>query len=138
MGEPVVTGYRSQRFRHQCADSGCYIASLPDWGELIKCFPRGIHPTDVDGFVEINGHLLFLEEKQEGRGFDTDGQRLALRALSRLPRVTVIVFRPIGEDIETLIFAGEYASGWQRRTQPEFLDCLRQWAIRADSTRKAA
>lgn len=45
------------------------------------CFPRGISLGDIDSFIEINGHFLFLEWKvadQEIRA----GQRIALGRLA--------------------------------------------------------
>ena len=48
-------------------------------------------PTDIDGMVEKNGHFLFLEGKS-WRASLTGGQEIALRALSRQPKTTVIVF----------------------------------------------
>lgn len=64
--------------RHDCTN-GCYVQlHLPDWAFLTPAFPRGIQPTDLDGFVELNGHFLTLEWKGEGAEL-TDGQRFAFR-----------------------------------------------------------
>jgi hypothetical protein len=84
-----MTGFRHKSFRYDCGQSqNCYIQSLPSWDFLDGVFPRGIIPTDIDGMVEVNGHLLFLEEKRAGAGPKT-GQLSAFRALSRLPGVKV-------------------------------------------------
>jgi hypothetical protein len=54
--------------RHDCARSGCYKETLPDWGVLDGCFPGRIAPTDIDGVVEVRGRVLVLEWKRpEGR-----------------------------------------------------------------------
>lgn len=131
LGEPIVTGYRSSFFRHKCATAGCYIDQLPCWDELIQAFPRKIRPTDVDGFVEINGRFLFLEEKQAGKGPD-EGQRTALKRLATLPGVTVVFFRPLSDGLETLIFDGDEPRGWMPCSHNQFYAWLRRWAQRAD------
>lgn len=133
-----MTGYRSKHFRHSCEGDGCYVEQLPLWDDVIECFPRGIRPTDIDGMVEINGHFLFMEEKRAGAAMH-DGQRFALRSLSRLPGVTVLVFRPllasveVGADMEVLIFrAGKTDDGWQRTTRAWFKEWLRDWSANAE------
>lgn len=132
-----MTGYRSSFFRHSCRSAGCYVDSLPCWDDLIECFPRKIRPTDVDGFVEINGQFLFLEEKQAGAGPD-EGQRIALRRLASLPGVTVAFFRPgKASDYEVLIFDGEPAQGWRPCSKHQFFAWLRRWAQRADEMPRA-
>ena len=55
--------------------------------------------SDVDGLfvVERHGHFLFLETKGLNEPL-TEGQRILLVALSRLPRMTVVVmYGPKGE-----------------------------------------
>ena len=124
-----MTGYRSKFFRHDCAD-GCYVENLPSWDDLIECFPRRIRPTDIDGFVEINDHLLFLEEKCAGRGPDP-GQRKALAALATRPRVTTVFFRPgSASELEVLIFPNP--EGWKPVTRSWFKDWLRAWVTNAE------
>lgn len=126
-----MTGYRSEFFRYHCSDRGCYYDTLPDWGDLIECFPRRIRPTDIDGMVEINGRFLFLEQKQAGAGPD-EGQRRALIALSALPSVTVAFFRatPVAEHLQVLIFPEP--QGWQEVTRDWFKGWLREWAAAAE------
>lgn len=126
-----MTGYRSSFFRHVCQDRGCYIESLPNWDEYIECFPRGIRPTDVDGFVEINGHLLFLEEKQPGKGPD-EGQRRALAALAVRDDVTVVYLRPKDAGLEVLVLGTGEPKGWQPVTRAQFKDWLRWWCTQAE------
>ena len=128
-----MTGYRSKFFRHNCCDRGCYVEQLPAWDDLLEAFPRRIRPSDIDGMVEVNGNFLFLEEKCAGKGPD-EGQRLAFRALSSIPRVTVVFFRPAfpGADdpLEVLTFPNP--TGWQPITRDQFKHWLTQWAISAD------
>lgn len=65
--------------RHDCRQRGCFVRlQMPDWRFLKGAFPRGIEPSDLDGFVEVHGRFLTLEWK--GLGADlTDGQRFAFR-----------------------------------------------------------
>lgn len=135
MGEPVVTGYRSASFRHDCSIKGCYYETLPCWDEMNERFPHNIIPTDVDGMVEINDHILVLEEKRAGVGLKR-GQRRAFEALSRRERVTVLFFRPVKDKpglIEVLVYDGESEPlGFQPWTRDYFLDWVEAWAMRAD------
>lgn len=133
-----MTGYRSKFFRHSCSGAGCYIAGLPCWDDLIECFPRKIRPTDVDGFVEINGRFLFLEEKQEGVGPE-EGQRRALKLLANLPGVTVAFFRPgRASDFEVLVLDGTEAQGWRPCSQAQWFAWLRRWVRDAEDMAASA
>lgn len=130
-----MTGYNSSHFRHHCGQRGCYIKQLPNWDDLISCFPRGIRPTDVDGLVEINRNFLFLEEKSAGAGL-LEGQRRTLRNLSQVEGITTVCFRPLRDapatDLEVLIFSQAVPDGWQRRSRTWLKDWLRDWAANAD------
>jgi hypothetical protein len=132
-----MTGYRSKHFRHDCSAEDCYVQQLPLWDDLIECFPRGIRPTDIDGMVEINGHFLFLEEKRQG-AIPHDGQRMALKKLSRFHGVTVVFFRPklapveVGTDMQVLVFVGGETSGWEDCSRAWFMEWLRDWVASAE------
>lgn len=77
--------------RWNCKQKGeCYLKSLPDWGILKDCFPRGISPTDIDGLIEIKGNLLVLEWKKPGAVIQ-EGQQQALRGISLYRKATVFV-----------------------------------------------
>lgn len=131
-----MTGYRSSNFRHECARDGCYNESLPCWDDLIAAFPRRIRPTDVDGLVEINGHALFLEQKGPGVPLP-EGQRRALRSLSRREAISTVFFRPpisAASDLECLFFGSEREmDGWQPFSRGALLEWLGDWAAKADA-----
>ena len=129
----AMTGYRSTYLRHDCRTVGCYIDGLPCWDELIEQFPRKVRPTDVDGFVELGGRFLFIEEKRAGVGPD-EGQRRALRLLANLPPVTVLFMRPsdTARDVEALVYDGSEPRGWQPMTTSGLHAWLRTWALAAD------
>lgn len=79
------------RFRHNCSARGCWLDRRWDSNALGQVaaevdgawpFPRGISPSDIDGFMECAGEVLFIETKQNGAPFPR-GQELALERLSR-------------------------------------------------------
>lgn len=133
-----MTGYRSSFFRHSCEQRGCYIDGLPCWDDLIEAMPRSIRPTDVDGFIEINGQFLFLEEKGAGKHLE-EGQRKALRALTTWPGHTVLCFRPkTGGDHEFLVFKDGEGSGWRECSRSQLKAWIRNWCVRADAPQGGA
>ncbi|HEY9408622.1 MAG TPA: hypothetical protein VIP77_03485 [Jiangellaceae bacterium] len=132
-----MTGFRSRFLRHNCQRDECYIQGLPSWDDICDAFPGKVRPTDVDGMVEINDHFLFIEEKKPTESWD-DGQRIALKRLSRRERVTVLGIRPaVCSEVEVFVFRnGEAATdGWQPRSRQQLLDSLRDWAQAADPKR---
>lgn len=139
-----MTGYRSRHFRWNCNDKGCYHEQLPNWDDLIECFPAGIKPTDIDGLVELNRNFLFLEQKSPGKGIDT-GQGMALRGLCRLRGVTAVIFRPaVMSDFECLVYSadGPLLPGWEPHdgfrphSRNEFYAWLHEWSFQATNERK--
>jgi hypothetical protein len=77
-----------------------YIANLWDWQILDGCFGnRGISPTDLDGAVERNKHLLVLETKSPGVEVPK-GQEILFKSLVETAKAKVVVV-------------------WGRRNQPE-------------------
>lgn len=71
-------------------DRGLYLRNAPDWGALEGCFGGRVSPTDVDGMVEINGCVLFLEAKASDATVKR-GQEIAFAALASRPRTAVVV-----------------------------------------------
>lgn len=134
-----MTGFMSSKFRYDCAASGCYNATLPNWDLLLEgVFPRNIWPTDVDGFVEINDHFLFLEQKGAGVSL-SEGQRKALFKLSTRARVTVAFFRPGRQsDYEVLIATDGTGDGWRPCTKHQFKAWLTRWAQHAEPAARSA
>jgi hypothetical protein len=83
-----------------CLDRGCFNRHRHfNIEEFSECFPSKIGFTDIDAFVELNGHFLIADFKLAagdiGGGADlTVGQRRAFEALTRLSdRITVMVAR---------------------------------------------
>lgn len=70
------------KLRHNCKELGCYIeAYLPPWERMLGFFPRGIHPSDMDGVVEMNSHALLMEWKMNQAAV-TEAQRMLLRKIT--------------------------------------------------------
>lgn len=141
LGERDMSGFRCSRFKYPCTESRCHYNELPDWEDLAGptagVFPRGIYPTDVDGMVEVSGHVLFLEEKKLMRPWDRlpEGQRQAFLSLSSRPAVTTAYFRPQYESTsnwELLVFEHGAGSAWQPTSREGLRDWIRDWCERAD------
>lgn len=64
-----------------------YLKSIWDWAPLRGCCPRGIEPTDIDGWIELGGYFLVLEGKANGVPIPV-GQ---LRMFERMQRWNAIV-----------------------------------------------
>lgn len=130
--EPSMTGFRCNKLRHDCKRDGCYHDQLPDWSDINECFPRSIYPTDIDGMVEINGHILFIEQKSVGASL-TKGQIRAFLALSKKPNVTVIAIRPGAQyEMEALFYRRGSGSGWQPMYRSDLLQWFKSWSETAD------
>jgi hypothetical protein len=97
------------------------------------CFPRGIMPTDLDGVVEINGHVLFIEQKGRG-GSIHGGQARLLRVLERFPDAAVWLIRETTKPnvLEAIYRDGDTApSGWWPYTLSQLRTWLTTWSAAA-------
>jgi len=131
MGEPIMTGFKSDKMRYSCSGKGCYYEQLPDWSDINDAFPGAIRPTDVDGMVEINGSILFIEQKSVGAPITT-GQARAFRELSKKDRVTVLALRP-GQsfELEVLFYVNGFGSGWKEMYRSDLLRWFEAWSDNA-------
>lgn len=83
-------------FLEQCEISGIKnpVAFLKGktpclWGFTRGAFPRGIIPTDLDGFVECNSYFLILENKHVRQLENVDGLKVGqLNSFRRLNAAT--------------------------------------------------
>ncbi len=81
-----------------------FMDALWDWGFLDKCFGNtGIRVSDIDGMVERNGHVLFIEAKPPDKTVST-GQRRAFEALTKKGFMVLIIWGRTNEP--------EYISIW--------------------------
>lgn len=68
-----------------------YLSGVWDWKILDGCFGNTrISPTDIDGFVERNGHFLILEAKSP-RASVPRGQELTFKALQATNLFAIII-----------------------------------------------
>lgn len=68
-----------------------FCAGLWDWALLDGCFGESkISPTDIDGFVERNGHVLILETKAPEASIPR-GQEIMFVNLTKYNAATVLV-----------------------------------------------
>lgn len=86
-----------------------------DWTKLNDSFDRGIRVGDIDLFVEAGGHFLIGEAKAYS-GPLPKGQGMALRAISKLPSVTVVAITGTPPDIIRGWFVrGEFSNELETR-----------------------
>jgi hypothetical protein len=131
MGEPIMTGFKSDKMRYDCHRRGCYYDQLPDWSDINDSFPDKIRPTDIDGMVEINGNVLFLEQKSVGAPI-TAGQARAFCELSKKDRTTVVAMRPgMQFEFEALFYVNGSGSGWQEIYRSDLLRWFELWSANA-------
>lgn len=128
----------SSDFRHDCSRQGCLQATLPSWDWMRGCFPRGIMPTDIDGMVEINGQILFIEQKRCGVSL-SGGQSAAFKSLAKNPNVTVWFIRPTIDPqvFECLVKDGSSSTGWRRQNLAQMRAFLNAWSEAAEGRRSA-
>lgn len=67
-----------------------YCKKLWDWAFLDDCFANNIRVTDIDGFVERNGHYLVIETKSPGVLIPV-GQRRMFQWMQYSGSITVII-----------------------------------------------
>jgi hypothetical protein len=68
-----------------------FVDALWDWGFLDECFsPTRIRISDLDGIVERNGQVLFVEAKPPGKEISTGQYRLFSKLAARGFSVLVI------------------------------------------------
>ena len=105
-----------------------------DFGELSGLLGKVV-PSNLDMVLERKGHFLFGEWKRDGEKI-SKGQEILLKALSRLPKTTVLV---VSGDTENGMRVGSF---W--RIMPdgsyvqsgkgliEFKDYITEWYLVAD------
>lgn len=129
----------SINYECDCPSGGrCYVKEhMPDWEILDGCFPPRVRPTDVDGAVELNGHVLFFEWKGLEARFP-DGQRYMYLAMTRdAPKQRVLViFGNKGDPKRVVIFSGG-KSELQQCDINWLRDYCKSWTVMTQATVKA-
>lgn len=134
--------------QHSCEQHGCAKRYLdPKLHKFDDCFAGGIRFGDVDGAVERNGHILWLEWKR-GAVLDSferqhQAQLIMAKAFTLNSSKQMFVFVigcPIHMDIERWrpIRNGQWSGSWRESNTEEFMKFLKWWFDRADADMKVA
>lgn len=68
-----------------------FLSTIPDWSIFNGVFKRkNARIGDMDGFIEINSHLLIIEVKSTGAEIPL-GQKIAFENLSRKGKASILV-----------------------------------------------
>ena len=120
-----------------CKTRGCFnLKKRPKIEMFAECFPSNIQMGDVDGIVEINGHVLMLEWKEYER--ISIGQRIMYRRMTKFSpcHVLVVVGNPETMLVEKYArFQGGKMEGWIYGTLEDLKELIRSWAQFASNER---
>lgn len=123
-----------QRMRWNCAGGdNCFnkVARLK-FEKFKGCFPDRIGMMDIDGMVEVDGHLLFVESKNTKDGFGGTAVRLAFRKLTRASeRITAIWIIGCAETMEFhefCIIRNGCIGEWMSCTTQEICEFMQGWS----------
>lgn len=131
-----------------CDKHGCAKLALdPKLHCFDDCFPGFIRMGDIDGAVEINGHILWLEWKN---GIDRAAcdeihmaQLIQARAFTRNNEKQLfwmVVGDPASMSVRYVRFmrGGQWTGDWSNCDLEQLKGYLRRWADLASSKRGAA
>ena len=96
-----------------CEKQGCFnLKKRPKIEVFAECFPGRISFSDVDALCEINGNLLFLEWKEDGRSLKT-GQRILCQRITNLCPAVVFIVEGNAETMEVesyrMVYEGKFS-----------------------------
>lgn len=134
-------------FRWNCTHRGrCWLTARWDSNSIGAAaraadeawrLPRGISPTDVDGLLECNGHVLLIESKPAGVELPRGGQRKALETLARMGATVLIQECEVSAEDSVVFAQCILPSGrWTRRFECDRLArdiAVRRWCEWADA-----
>lgn len=131
-----------------CHKYGCANLSLnPKLHRYDDCFPRKIRMGDIDGSVELNGCLLWVEWKQGAileRFEDTHkAQWLQAVAFTRNSPLQTFVF-VVGPQatpekwVWRRVYKGDWREDWQDTGEAGLTAMFRRWADWAEKRGRAA
>lgn len=133
---------------HTCEKYGCAKICLdPKLHEFDDCFSGSIRMGDIDGAVERNGHILWMEWKRGAvlEAFDKQfyAQILQAKAFTLNSHKQTFVFvigDPIIMQIDAfrVIYSGKWRRDWQKTGKDGFKKWLSIWFSYADKKAGAA
>lgn len=137
--------------RRECEKYGCARRYLDPKLERYKnCFPRNISMGDIDGSVELNGCILWVEWKHGAvleRFEDMHrAQWLQAAAFTRNSKLQTFVFviGPMSEPEKWVwrrVWGGKWADEWQTTGEAGLIEMFNRWSAWAgqdDSARLGA
>ena len=121
--------------RWNCESQGCFnIKKRPKIEQFADCLPGRIAFTDVDGLVEVQGNLLFMEWKDHQ--IIGTGQRILFQRLTHLCPATVLIVEGDAEkmSVEAMATAwGGHIGPFQAANLNALREAVRQWSTWATS-----
>jgi len=135
---------------HVCHKHGCANLALnPKLHRYDDCFPGKIALGDIDGSVELNGHILWVEWKHkailEGEEFENvhKAQWIQAKAFTRNSgkQTFVFVVGPLALPDTWAwrrVSRGGWAHDWNRTGEAGLMDMFRRWSAWAQKSGRAA
>ena len=120
--------------RWDCERQGCFNKKRrPKIEQFADLWPGRISMGDVDGIVEINGHVLMLEWKTNRKDLPL-GQSIMYERLSMAPDCLVCVFCVDGDAEHMIVsrvkvFFNRQEQEWQSATMETLRSRMRGWAL---------
>lgn len=134
--------------RHECEQYGCARRFLdPKLERYSACFPGKISMGDIDGSVEINGCILWVEWKQGAvlEAFEQthQAQVIQAKAFTRNSPKQAFVFvlgRPGDEPnwVWRRIHNGRFVEDWRRSGEAGLMAMFKSWSAWAQAQERAA
>lgn len=127
-----MSGNGFNPLRWDCEKQGCFNQlKRPKIEVFHGCFPGNINFGDVDGLVEINGHGLLLEWKENNGSIPT-GQRITHEKLTKTGMLTTIVIIGNPEHMTCQKYGFFFKGKFQNYKQGDIekvKEVIKKWAV---------
>lgn len=129
--------------RHDCAKDGCYKEiCIPDWEIFDGCFDsksNKIKVSDVDGCVEINGNILWLEWKRKLSELSVGQKMLYCSFTSNSARqVVLVIVGPLDSPERYCVFSNGKQHEWHLCDREILRQRMKGWAERHSTKKRPA
>ena len=111
-----------------------YVDALWDWGFLDGCFKgTKIRVSDIDGVVERNGHVLFIEAKPPGKSVSI-GQNLMFRELAANGHTVLIIWGETNKPEQAMVWRHHEPTPRKKvaATEEAIQEVVRKWFVWAN------